>query len=66
MMEADVTGPESVTAKRMEQRKLVQDHKLLWEQLEKDFGYRLNPTPKKAKNSPSKFVLLEVIRGSQG
>ena len=62
MMAADVTGPESLTAKRITQRKLVQDHTLLWEQLEKDFGYRLNPTPKKDKHSPSKFV-LEVIRG---
>ena len=61
-MAADVTGPASLTAKRLALRKLVKDHKLLWEELEKNFGYRLNSTPKKDKTSPSKFV-LEAVRG---
>ena len=60
-MAAKVVGPKSVTSKRMAARLLVKDHKSLWEDLRENFGYFLNPNPKKTKCSGS-FV-LEAVRG---
>ena len=56
-----MTGPKSLTAKRLISRDLTQDHRKLWDTLREEYGYRLNASVKKHRNSPG-FV-LEAIRG---
>ena len=56
-----MTGPKSLTAKRLISRGLTQDHRKLWATLGEKYGFRLNANVKKHRHSPG-FV-LEAVRG---
>ena len=54
-----VTGPASLTSQRCARKRLIQEHKYLWDELLTEFGVRLNENVKKQRHSKS-FVLEAV------
>ena len=79
LMSGGITGPESVslqsnikknveevcsTHNRIVNRRLIKDNNAVWKTLQSDYGFKLNPKPKKARSPASGSYVLEAVRGT--